>query len=304
VIPPGSLPSWRSIMFVPVNVGRFVDKAHLRGADALLLDLEDSIVESEKDTARAMLDSAVRKVGRGGADVGVRVNRPLGMMVRDIEAAVQPGVSFLVLPKIEGAMHVQLISEFVGELEDKRGLTPGAVRLVVYVESATAFWRMEEVAKADPRLVGMGLGAEDFSLSCEIEPTAEALLMPKQMSILAARAGGILPIGFVGSIAEFADKAAFRAMIRRSRALGFCCASVIHPAQVEILNEEFAPTAAEIAHARALLDVAEKELASNAGSFSFQGKMIDKPIIERARRLLDRAKAKAARPSAANETKT
>ena len=285
------LPSWRSILFVPVNVDRFVDKAHLRGADALLLDLEDSIVESEKDSARAMLDGAVQRVGRGGADVGVRVNRPLGMMVRDIEAAVQPGVSFVMLPKIEGALHVQLISEFIGELEAKRGMVHGTVKLLVLVESVSAFWRIEEIAKADPRVVALGLGSEDFALSCEVEPSTETLLMPIQMAVLAAKSAGILPIGFVGSIAEFSDLDAFRAMVRRSRALGFNCATVIHPAQVAIVNEEFSPSPAQVAHARALLAVADKELSRNAGSFSFQGKMIDKPIIERARRLLERAGA-------------
>lgn len=288
------IPSWRSILFVPVTVDRFVDKAHLRGADALLLDLEDSVPPSEKEAARAKLDEAIRKAARGRADIGVRINRPLDLMTRDLEAAVQPAVSFLALPKVEGALHVQLIAEFIAELEVKRGMPEEAIRLLVNVESAAAFGRMEEIAKSHPRVVALALGSEDFCTSCNIEPSAEGLFMPKQMSALAACAAGVLPVGFVGSVAGFSDMEDFRQVIRRSRALGFRCGYAIHPNQVQIMNEEFAPSPAEIEYAKALLQAAETALNEKVGAVTFRGRMIDKPMFDRAKRLIERAEAIAA----------
>ena len=113
------------------------------------------------------------------------------------------------------------------------------------VETAAAFFRIAEIARAHPRLCALNLGAEDFATSAGILPEAEALSMPKQMAVFAARAAGIMPLGFIGSIAEFHDLDGFRQTIRRSRRFGFIGASVIHPSQVPILNEEFRPSAAD-----------------------------------------------------------
>jgi citrate lyase subunit beta/citryl-CoA lyase len=288
------IPSWRSILFVPVTVDRFVDKAHERGADALLLDLEDSVAASEKELARTMLDTAIRKASRGPADIGVRINRPLDLMVRDLEAAVQPGVSFIAVPKVEGALHVQLIAGFISELEIKRGLPEEAIQLLVNVESASAFGRMEEIAKAHPRVAALTLGSEDFCTSCHMEVSAEGLFMPKQMSVLAACAAGVLPVGFIGSVAGFSDIEDFRQVIRRSKALGFRCGYAIHPNQVQIMNEEFAPSPAEIEYASALLEAAATALQEKLGAVTFRGRMIDKPMFDRARRLIERAQVFAA----------
>src|SRR5579863_469139 len=243
------LPVWRSLLFVPVTQRRFVEGAAKRGADAIILDLEDSVAASEKERARTLVPEAAAIVSQGGADVAVRINRPLRMAVRDIEAAVGPGVLALALPKTESAEHVQLLAEIVGEVEDARGMMPGTTRLLAMVESAAAFFRIAEIARAHPRLVALTLGAEDFATSAGILPEAEALSMPKQMAVFAARAAGIMPLGFIGSIAEFHDLGAFRETIRRSRRFGFIGASVIHPSQVAILNEEFRPSAQEVDHA-------------------------------------------------------
>ena len=114
-------PSWRSLLYVPVNVERYVDKAHLRGADGIILDLEDSVPPSQKDAARKMVQDAAQKVARNGADVLVRINRELELAVRDIEASVSPLVRALKLPKIQSADHVKLLAELVGDLEAARG---------------------------------------------------------------------------------------------------------------------------------------------------------------------------------------
>lgn len=288
-------PVWRSILFVPANVDRFVDKAHLRGADAILLDLEDAIAPADKDAARRALDGAIAKVARGRSDIGVRINRPLDLAVRDIEAAVQPRVAFLTIPKVAGAQHLALLSELVGDLEQRRGLPQGGIRFFAVVETAEAFSALCEIARV-VRVAALGIGSEDFALALGVEPSAEVLAMPKQHVVIAARAAGVLPIGLVGSLANFSDLEGYRAAARRSRAMGFEGATAIHPDQVKILNEEFAPAEAEVARARALVAAAR---AATQGAFAFEGKMVDKPVIERAEALIRRAEAIAARGSAA-----
>jgi citrate lyase subunit beta/citryl-CoA lyase len=293
------LPVWRSLLFVPVTAQRFVDGAARRGADAIILDLEDSVAATEKERARGLVPEAAEIVSRGGADVVVRINRPLRMAVRDIEAAIGPRVMALALPKTENAAHVRLIAEIVDEVEGERGVTVGTTRLIAMVETAAAFFHIAEIARAHPRLCALNLGAEDFATSAGILPEAEALSMPKQMAVFAARAAGIMPLGFIGSIAEFHDLDGFRQTIRRSRRFGFIGASVIHPSQVAILNEEFRPNADQIDHARRVLAVYDKALAEGVGAVTVDGKMIDVPVVERARQMVEREAAIAEREARA-----
>jgi citrate lyase subunit beta/citryl-CoA lyase len=289
------LPVWRSLLFVPVTQRRFVDGAAKRGADAIILDLEDSVAASEKERARTLVPEAAEIVSRGGADVVVRLNRPMRMTVRDLEAIIGPGVNAVALPKAESAQHVELVAEIMDELEAERGIPLGTTKMLAMVETASAFFRIAEIAKASSRLVGLNLGAEDFALSAGVLPEAEGLFMPKQMCVFAARAAGIMPLGFVGTVAEFHDLDGFRETVRRSRRLGFLGASVIHPSQVAILNEEFRASAAEIDHARRVVAAYDKALAEGVGAVTVDGKMIDVPIVERAKLLLQREEAIATR---------
>ena len=290
-----NLPVWRSLLFVPVTQRRFVEGAAKRGADAIILDLEDSIAASEKERARTLVPEAAQLVSRGGADIVVRLNRPMRMTVRDLEAVIGAGVQAVALPKAESAQHVQLVAEIMDELEAELGIPVGTTRMLAMVETASAFFHIAEIAKAHPRLVGLNLGAEDFALSAGMLPEAEGLFMPKQMCVFAARGAGIMPLGFVGTVADFSDLDSFRETVRRSRRLGFMGASVIHPSQVQILNEEFRPSAAEINHARRVIAAYDKALAEGVGAVTVDGKMIDVPIVERAKILLDREAAIAAR---------
>jgi citrate lyase subunit beta/citryl-CoA lyase len=289
------LPVWRSMLFVPVTAQRFVDGAARRGADAIILDLEDAVAASEKDRARTLVPDAAKIVSRGGADVVVRINRPLRMTVRDLEAVIGPGVQAIALPKAESAQHVQLVAEIIDELEAERGMPVGTTKLLAMVETCSAFFRFNEIANAHPRLVAVNLGAEDFATAAGMLPEAEGLLMPKQTCIFAARGAGIMPMGFVGTVAEFHDLDGFRATVRRSRRLGFMGASVIHPSQIQILNEEFRPSAAEVEHAIRVVAAYDKALAEGVGAVTVDGKMIDVPVVERAQNLLQREAAIAAR---------
>jgi citrate lyase subunit beta/citryl-CoA lyase len=290
-----SLPVWRSLLFVPVTAKRFVDGAARRSADAIILDLEDSVAASEKERARGLVPEAAEIVSRGGADVVVRINRPLRLAVRDIEATIGPRILALALPKVDSPEHVRLLAEIIDEVEIERGMTPGTTRLIAMVETAAAFFRIAEIARAHPRLCALNLGAEDFALSAGILPDAEGLFMPKQMAVFAARAAGIMPLGFIGTVAEFHDLDGFRQTIRRSRHLGFIGASVIHPSQIPILNEEFRSSPAEVDHARRVVAAYDQALAEGVGAVTVDGKMIDVPVVERARLVIEREAAIATR---------
>ncbi len=283
-----SLPVWRSMLYVPSNVDRFIDGAYRRGADAIILDLEDSVPKVERPQARRNLQTTAAKVARGGADVVVRINRPWRETMLDLEAAVLPNVQALALTKVDSADHVRLIAEVVSELEAERGMRVGATQFLVLIETAAAFFRMQEIAAADPRIVAMTLGGEDFALSVGMVPNADGLFMPKQQLAIAARAAGIMPLGFIGTVADYDDLDAFRKTVQRSRRIGFLGASVIHPSQLAILNEEFAPSAEDVASARRIVEAYEEATAVGRGSIAVDGKMVDVPVVERARQTLRR----------------
>jgi citrate lyase subunit beta/citryl-CoA lyase len=288
-------PVWRSLLYVPANVPRFVDKAHERGADAIIVDLEDSVIPAEKPAARRLVPEVAAKVGRAGADVLVRINRPWRLCLADLEAVVSPAVAALVLPKAVDASHVRTIDEVVTELEAERGIAAGHTRFFVLVETADAFFRLREIAGASPRNVGLSLGSEDFALDVAMAPEVDGLFQPTMESVFAARAAGIMPLGFIGSLAQFGDIAAFRAMIERSAKLGFDGASCIHPTQVPVLNECYGTSLAAVDYARRVIEANEKAKADGRGSFQLDGKMIDIPIVVRAERLIARHRAIEAR---------
>ena len=285
-----TLPNWRSLLFVPAAREKFVARAHERGADAIILDLEDSIAPPEKPAARAALAGAVPRVSANGAAVVVRINRPLEMAVLDIAAAVVPGVHSLMCTKVMGADHVKLLAELIETAERARGMAPGSVKMLALVEDAAAVLRMGEIAAAHPRLVGIGVGAEDLATDIQAEPSADALDWSKRMCIIAARAAGILPMGFLGTVAGFSDPDGYRQVLRRSHRLGFACTTCIHPSQVAIINEEYGVSAAAVDRARRLVAAFEAALAQGHGAVAFEGEMIDIPVVERARAVIARAR--------------
>jgi citrate lyase subunit beta/citryl-CoA lyase len=283
-----ALPAWRSIHFVPANVAKFIAKAPSLGADAIQIDLEDSVPAQAKESARAALRATAAQVRSGGADVIVRVNRPLSLAVRDIEAAVCRDVDAVTITKVDGPAHIRLVDELITECEAREGLRLGHVAMVAVVETPDAFDRMQEIASASPRVVALMLGSEDFALECGSEPIDEVLLQPKQRMVIAARAAGVLPLGYIGTIADFRDVEAFRAMVRRSRRYGFEGGTSIHPSQIPVLNEEYSPRPEEVEYARRVVEENAAACAEGRGSFQIDGKMIDVPVVQRAERLLER----------------
>ena len=292
------LPVWRSLLFVPAHVDRFVERAHLRGADCVNLDLEDSVPLSEKSGARAGVAAAAARLRRGRGDVLVRINAPLSLAVADVEASVGPHIDGLILTKLLGPDHVKLLDELVSERERVAGLAPGKLLFFGLIETPEALPLAQAIAAASPRMVALSLGAEDFATAIGTEPDEENLLVARQSLLHAARAAGVMPLGLVGSIADFGDAAAFAAMARRSARRGYDGANCINPAQVAALNAAFTPDEVDVAQARRVIAADAAGTAAGFGAVALDGRMIDAPIVLRARRLLDRAAAIARREAA------
>lgn len=281
-------PNWRSLMFVPVLAERFVAKAHTRGADAIILDLEDSIIPANKAAAREAVAAAVPRVSQAGADVVVRINRPLDLAVPDIAASVMPGVAALMLPKVMGPEHVRLLAELVTDREAALGMEIGHTRFLVLIEEPAALPHLFAIAR-EPRMAGMSVGGEDMATELGATPSADSMYVFAMHGLAACRAAGILPMGSMGQLANINDLDSYRAGLKRGRGLGFTTATCIHPAHVPIINEEYGASDAELDHARRLLVAFDAAVAAGEGAVAFEGKMIDLPIAIRARRLLERA---------------
>ena len=289
-------PVWRSMLYVPATSEKFIEKAHERGADAIKIDLEDAVALAEKPRARTLVRSAAKTVARGGADVLVRINRPLRMAVDDLEASVWPEVHGLVLPKVESADHNGFLAEIITELEDERDMKLGHIKLMALIETPRGYSNVRDIANSSERLSAIALGQEDFSAEMGmVEPEGMSLLSYYQTVQVAAREAGILPIGYPGSIAEFTDLELFKSNALIARKLGFDGGACIHPKQVPILNEAFTPTDEEINRSERMVAAYDAAMAAGDGAVAFEGKMIDVPVVARAERILsirDRIKAK------------
>ena len=278
------LPLWRSLLIVPANVPRFVDKASRVPADVVILDLEDSVPHEAKAAARESLAQAAVLLA-GTSDVLVRINRPLALSVGDIEAAIGPDVTGLLLPKIDDAAHVRLLIEMIEQLERQRGMSIGHTRLVPLIETATGYRNMAAIAASDERIVAMLLGPEDFALSTGTTVDSELVRLAQQQLVIAASAAGILPLGLIDP-APHRYLTKCRAVIARSRRLGFTGSPCIHPSLVPLLNDGFGPSSDELAEARAIVAAFDHAHAQQRGSTELDGRMIDLPVVRQAERIL------------------
>jgi citrate lyase subunit beta / citryl-CoA lyase len=283
----------RSVLILPVNVPKFVEKAYARGADAIELDLEDSVPRAEKAAARAMARDAVRQCAKGGADVLVRINKPYALALQDLDACVWPGLDAVHFPKAESAREIATLDRRIGELEHARGIPVGSVQLSIAIETALGLHNALSIAVASSRITDIALGPEDYTLDIGVEPSQEGieLFYGKARMIVVARLAGIQPLGTMGSIADYRDLDGWAASIRRARQMGYLGAACIHPAQVAPLNLHFSPSIAEVAAAKERMTAFEAAQADGRASVGVDGKMVDIPVAERARRILTRAAA-------------
>ena len=265
---------------MPANVRRFVEKSASAGADAIILDLEDSVPVAQKAAARAALAEAIPIARSGGATILVRVNRPLRLALPDIEAAAAAGADGILLTKVLGPEHIILAGEVLAEVETR------PMAIVPVVETAAAVLKVEAIARASPRIAALLIGAEDLAAECNAAPDDDLMAQAKRQMVLAAVAAGVAPLGTLGTVADFRDPEAVRALALRSRRSGLVGATCIHPSLVPVMNAAFAPSAEEVDRARRQIAAAAEAAAEGRGSFVVDGMMVDEPVLIRARRTL------------------
>jgi citrate lyase subunit beta/citryl-CoA lyase len=257
-----------------------------------MFDLEDSVSIGEKDSARFLVFEALTTLQYPRKELVVRINDPRSQLGKDdLEAIVRAGKAVIRLPKTECADDVVYCADLIGAIEKKIGAEPGSTRMMAAIESAAGVLNAKEIAFASPRLTGIALGAEDYvtDLRTSRSPEGIELLFGRSMILLAARAAGIDAIDTVFSNVN--DEEGLRKETRLIRQLGFDGKSIINPRQIKIVHEIFTPTEKEIESAFAVLAAIKEAERIGSGVISLKGKMVDKPIVERAQRTLDLARA-------------
>jgi len=279
----------RSLLYVPASSEKFLERAHERGADALILDLEDAVAPQEKTRARERLREAVPSAGRNGARVFVRINAG---DLADAEAACRAGAFGLFLPKVREPADVRRIEAHAARIErvDARPLA-----LVPMLEDPGAVLDARGIASASASVFALLTGSEDLATAMDDEPTPEVLRLPKLMVHLSAKAAGLRSFGLLRSVADFRDISGVERAAREARSFGFDGATCIHPSIVPILNAAFSASAEEIERAQRLVAAFEAAKAAGRGAFVFDGKMVDEPVVARARALLAKSEQEPAR---------
>ncbi|MTI54699.1 citrate (pro-3S)-lyase subunit beta [Geosporobacter ferrireducens] len=282
----------RTMMFIPGNNPSMMSDAHIYGPDAIMFDLEDSVKLSEKDAARFLVYNALKTIDYGDVEKVVRVNpldTPFGKA--DIEAMVKAGADIIRLPKSETAEDVKAVDALISEFEEKHGIEKGSVGMMAAIESGLGIIHAYAIATASPRLIGMAIGAEDFvtDLKTSRSPDGIELITARSMLLFAARAAGIAALDTVYS--DVNNEEGFRKEVELIKQLGFDGKSVINPRQIAPVVEIFTPTPQEIEHAENVLEAIQEAEEKGLGVISLNGKMVDKPVVERALRTLKLAEA-------------
>lgn len=280
----------RTMMYVPgSNPGMLAD-AHIYGADSLMFDLEDSISLLEKDSARLLVYNALKSIDYAGIEVVVRINgldTPYGRS--DIEAMVHGGVDVIRLPKTETANDVIEVEKIIEETEKRCGRPIGSTKIMGAIESPLGVINAMEIATASSRMIGIALGAEDFvtNMKTKRSPEGIELLYARSQILIAARVAGIYALDTVYS--DVNNEEGFRREVELIKQLGFDGKSVINPRQIRPVHEIYEPTIEEVDHAKKVILAINEAEEKGLGVVSLNGKMIDKPIVERAERVLELA---------------
>jgi len=277
---------YRSMLFAPANDLRKVGKALMLNVDGTVLDLEDAVALSEKTNARNALKEALSLPRRG--DVFIRVNSvQTEFILSDLLAAVTEGVKGLVVAKSESAEEIRQVDWLIGKIEKERGLTEGSMEIIPFIESANAIVNAFSIASSSPRVSRMFFGGVDYVLDIgtTFSKGGTELFYARSQLVVASRAAGIEPpIDTV--YPDFKDIGGLVADAKAVRQMGFQGKLAIHPGQIEPLNEVFTPTPEEISWAEKIVAVFDEEEAKGQAVFQVDGKMIEYPIANRARRII------------------
>ena len=277
----------RSMMFIPGNNPGMIRDANIYGADSIMFDLEDSVAYTEKDAARLLVYNALKTLDFGRKETVVRINDlSSGLGVADLEAVVRAGVQVVRLPKTDSAQDVIDCEREIERIEKEAGMPVGTTGMMAAIESANGVLNAAAIAKASDRLIGIALGAEDYVTDLKTTRSdGIELLFARSMILNAARAAGIAALDTVYS--DVNNEEGFVAEATIIKKLGFDVKSIINPRQIEPLHKVFMPSEKDLNKARAIMDAIAEANARGSGVASLKGKMIDKPVVIRAQRLLD-----------------
>lgn len=288
----------RSLLSVPGIRPNMIERARSLPADGLVLDLEDSVPPAEKEQARALVRDALAGLALRGQKVFVRVNAlSTGLTEGDLEAVVGQGLDGISLPKVESAADVQQADALIAALEREQGLEVGKVVLIPWIETAKAVLKAAEIAGSSARLVGVFFGADDFTRDMGVQRSREGsgLFYARSVIAVAARAAGVLALDT--AFPDFSDDKGLIAEAELAKRLGYKGKFVIHPRQIEVVNNIFRPSAEEIAHAKKVVEVFDTALAQGHAATSLDGQMIDTAVAQKASDLLALAEAIARKES-------
>lgn len=282
----------RSMLFVPSSNAAMVSNTFIYDADAIMFDLEDSVSLREKDTARLILFNALRHPLYQEIETVVRVNAlDSDWGHADVNAVVAAGVDVVRLAKTDTAQDVIDMNQAIAEAEEACGREVGSTKMLAAIESALGITNAKEIAFASERLIGIALGAEDYvrDIKTNRTPGGTELLFARCSILQAARAAGIQCFDTVYSDANNTE--GFLKEAEHIKQLGFDGKSLVNPRQIELLHNLYAPTKAEVTHANAVIQAAADAESKGLGVASLNGNMVDAPIIERARIVLEHAKS-------------
>ncbi|MGX7200666.1 citrate (pro-3S)-lyase subunit beta [Enterococcus plantarum] len=276
----------RTMMFVPGANASMLRDATLYGADSLMFDLEDAVSLKEKDSARLLVYHALRTFDYSSVETVVRINGLDTVGRQDVEAMVLAGVDVIRLPKTETAQDIVDVEAVITEMETKYGIAVGTTKMMAAIESAEGVLNAREIALASDRLIGIALGAEDYVTNMKTHryPNGQELFFARSFILHSARAAGIAAIDTVYSDVENTE--GFLAEVELIKQLGFDGKSVINPRQIPLVNSVYEPSEKEIQNAKEVIWGIREAESKGSGVISVNGKMVDKPIVERAERVI------------------
>jgi citrate lyase subunit beta/citryl-CoA lyase len=270
----------RSRLYLPGNEPKFYVNAGLHQPDGVILDLEDSVAPTEKDAARALVRNALRAVDFYGAERMVRINQGEAGL-EDLEWIVPHNVNLVLVPKVEDPQQVVEVDRRIAAIKQKIGNTQ-PVFLMPIVESALGAWRAYEIGGACPNVVGLAIGLEDYTADIGTQRTLAGTesFWARAQVLNGAKAAGVQPIDTVFS--DVTDMEGLTASVLEAKSLGFVGKGCIHPRQIMVVHEAFAPDEAEIDRARKIVLAFEEAESQGLGVVSLGSKMIDAPVVKRA----------------------
>ena len=285
----------RSELFVPGNKEDWMRKAPRFGADALILDLEDSVPPDHKPEARALVARMLQELGEAGQTLVVRVNRlETGLTAEDLEAITGPHLYCVLLPKVEGPADVMEVDHLLRHFEGKAGVPLGKIFIDPALETAQGIRQSYEIATASPRVAHMGASGGkggDTARSIGFEWTAEGMetLFLRSKVLVDVRAAGI-PYPLSGGWMDIHNQDGLRASARQAKQLGYTGMHLIHPSHVPVVNEVFTPTAQEVEQWRGLIEAMENQRGQGGAAVTYAGDMVDIAHEETARAMLAMAR--------------